>query len=131
MADFGKEVWPSLLQELFFRSNPNVGGMANFGTGTVSANPYSHLPEQSQNAVIQNEKARLLMQAFGRPGFKLTPEQKDNFASYSPNPKDRKDTVMARLLSGDPSAGQPSVQQQGIMSQLQPFLAALFGGGKK
>jgi len=131
MADFGKEVWPSLLQELFFRSNPNVGGMANFGAGTVSANPYSTLPKQSQDAVMQNERARLLMQAFGRPGFKLTPEQKDRFASYSPNPRDRKDTVMARLLTGDPSAGQPSVQQQDVMSQIQPFLMALFGGGAK
>lgn len=130
-GQFGEEVWPSFLQELFFKANPQVGGMANFGTGTVSANPYSPLPEQSQNSVMDNERARLVMQAFGRPSFQLTPDQKERFASYSPKPKDRKDTVMARLLSGDPSAGQPSPRQIEVMDQIHPILAALFGGRKK
>lgn len=128
---YGDEVWPSFLQELFFRSTPEVGGMANFDSGTVSANPYSSLPARSQDSVMENERARLLMRDFGRPKFKLTPEQKAAFAEYSPRPKDRKDTVMARIVSGDPSSGKPSERQESVADQLRPFLTALFGGGSK
>jgi hypothetical protein len=87
--------------------------------GSVILNPYSQLSETERQAVALNEAARVVMSTHAdlRPDFALTPEQEAAFAQYGP-PETVKATVAARLLSGDPSALQPTAEQQAFVTRL-------------
>ncbi len=117
-------------EDTYFKSNPHVAGMAAEDNKIV-LNPYSTLSEAEKRSVVMNEAARIYMRT-GRvepPKFKLSPEQEKAFGSYSKNPQDRLDTVAARILSGDPSALQPTTEQTQYADQLRTLMQGNTGGG--
>lgn len=105
----------------YFKGNPHVAGMAT-EDNRVIANPYSKISPEEMQAVKLNELARIHMRVNGSPSFGLTKEQ-DTFLNGNTykdaSPQDRAATIAARLLSGDPSAGQPSDEQLKYVSELR------------
>ena len=109
----------------FFQKNPNVSGMAT-EDGKVILNPYSELSDQEREAVVLNERARLAIRAglVPPPNFVLTPEQTAFFSRINNgrpygNPQDIKETVAARILTGDPSAQKPTRAQLDYVEELR------------
>jgi hypothetical protein len=117
-----KNLYPGEME--YFRSNPNVSGMAA-EDDMVILNPFSPLDEDSQSAVILNERARILMRRGKRPIFALTPEQRRSFEGYSDDEQDVRETIAARLLSGDPSAGKPTPEQLRYIELLREVMNGL------
>jgi hypothetical protein len=98
----------------FFRANPGVAGYAADDQAVV-LNPHSPLSEDGKSSVALNEAARLHMMNRGTiHNFPLTDQQQQFFANtpYGNNPQMAKHTVVARLLSGDPSAAPYSDAQK-------------------
>ena len=100
----------------FFERNPSVSGMATEDNRIIT-NPFSSISEAERRKVMLNEGARLLMRndADFSPDFSVTEEQ-DNILNgldfyKNASPEDRKATLAGRLISGDPSAGQPTEEQ--------------------
>ena len=89
----------------FFLSNPQVGGYAA-PDNSIVLNPFSSLLPKEQESVAQNEGLRIALRKYPelQPKFELTPEQQKQFSSYSKDPQDVKNTVFARIVTGDPSA---------------------------
>lgn len=105
----------------YFQANPHVAGMAAEDDRIVM-NPFSKLSPQELNSVRLNEAARIHMRRGQAPTFDLTPEQSsylDTTTYKGANDADRKGTIAARILSGDPSAGKPTVQQQDYVRALR------------
>jgi hypothetical protein len=114
----------------FFEKNPNVTGMAA-EDGKVILNPYSDLSEQEREAVVLNERARLAIREglVPPPNFVLTPEQMAVFSRINNgrpygNPQVIKETLAARILSGDPSAQKPTRAQLEYVEELRQALSA-------
>ena len=110
----------------YFKSNPNVSGMAA-DDNKVILNPYSKLSKAEKDAVALNEYSRIIMRTNPQfaPNFKLTDEQTKFLGSntYKDAPEqDRLATIAARLLSGDPSAGTPTIDQLKFVNSLQEYL---------
>jgi hypothetical protein len=110
----------------YFKSNPTVTGMAA-DDNRVILNPYSKLSKAEKDAVALNEYGRIIMRTNPNfaPNFKLTDEQTKFLGSntYKDAPEqDRMATIAARLLSGDPSAGTPTIDQLKFVNSLQEFL---------
>jgi len=101
-------------EDNFFRQNPHVSGMAA-EDGKITLNPHSPLKPHEQDAVARNEAARLYMrdQKFNFD-FDPTPEQQRSFdgTAYASDPYNMRATLLARILSGDPSAGQATPRQR-------------------
>lgn len=109
-------------EDEFFRKNPHVAGMAA-DDDKVIINPYSPLSWDEKAAVAYNERARIVMRKSSeRPAFDLTPEQAKRFGAYSPNQQDVRETVAARILSGDPSAGEPTKEQAAYVERLRKMM---------
>lgn len=108
----------------FFSKNKGVGGMASQDNRVV-LNPFSKLNPEEMRSIVQNETYRVNVRTGKMPRFKgsLTPEQMsflNNTEYYSgASEEDRIDTIMARLISGDPSAGQPSSEQLDYIRSLR------------
>lgn len=100
----------------YFKSNPNVAGMA-WGGGlngsdpreprVVAVNDYSpnlKTPE-AKNALIQNERIRHKMdEDKWEAVFAITPEQQKwakSLGEYANNPKMLKQTIVSRIATGD------------------------------
>ena len=110
----------------YFKSNPTVTGMAA-EDNKVILNPYSKLSKAEKDAVALNEYGRIVMRTNPQfaPNFKLTDEQTKFLGSntYKDAPEqDRLATIAARLLSGDPSAGTPTIDQLKFVNSLQQYL---------
>ena len=90
----------------------------------IVINPYTNLSRQEQASVAKNEATRVRLRE--NPGliqgFQMTPQQISSTQNYSPDWKDRVSTTIARLNSGDPSAGTPTDAQLKYMQQLQQTL---------
>lgn len=113
----------------FFQKNPHVAGMAG-EDNQVMLNPYSQLSPQELQQVLINEAARVRMRQVP-PQFDLTPEQQQTIASTSyatAPPQAQRDTILARLLSGDPSGGQATQQQSALAKVLRE---SMFQGPKR
>jgi len=111
----------------FFKDRPEVSGMAT-EDNKIILNPYSKLSKAEQQAVAQNEALRLFMKVKKvSPDFELTKEQTDFFKNteYGKNPVAAKQTIIARILSGDPSAQNVTPEQikaaQDLMEQIKQF----------
>lgn len=100
-------------EDKFFKSRPEVGGMAA-EDGKIVLNPYSSLKEQEKMQVAKNEAIRLWMRD-NKPElpFEVTKEQAKAFSGteYGSNPQALKETIVARVLTGDPSAMATPEQQ--------------------
>jgi hypothetical protein len=98
----------------------------------VILNPYSGLSEREKRAVINNETARILIRTgkVKKPSFSLTEEQKkylDTTNYRGASEEDKRATIAARLLTGDPTAGVATKEQENYIGTLRKFLS---GGNK-
>lgn len=108
----------------YFRANPNVAGMAAEDDRIV-INPFSTLSPQEIESVRMNEAARVHMRRNQAPEFDLTPEQSEALAETTyknASEQDRRATIAARILSGDPSARQPTPQQMDYVKALRAMM---------
>jgi len=106
-------------EDKYFKANPNVTGMAA-EDGKVIMNPYSTLTAPERNAVKKNEAFRLkLRDSNVNLDFNVTPEQKEFFGGteYSSNENAMRETILARIYSGDPSA-KATQEQKNILQQI-------------
>ena len=110
-------------EESYFKANPHVAGMAA-DDDKIIMNPFSTLKDNEKQAVMMNEAARVHMRnkLIDAPNYELTPTQAEKFATYSKDPNDIKQTIAARILSGDPSAGEVTPAQQEYVSRLRQFM---------
>ena len=102
----------------YFNDNPKVGGMAA-DDNMIILNPN---PDKDINmdAVIKNEFGRVLINTgkFKVPNFKLTDTQQKEFSKYGTN-KNIQDTIITRIVSGDPSAKDFTPEQKAIADKLE------------
>ena len=111
-------------EDSFFQSNPLTTGMAA-EDGRVILNPYSALSQGEQGAVYQNELSRILMKERNvRPNFDVRPDQAQQFrgTAYENNMPAMRETLAARLVSNDPSAGAPTGDQKAFAESLLRML---------
>jgi len=113
--------WPA--EKKFFRTRLDVAGLAA-EDGAVVLSPYTALSDKQKRIVAQNEAARVFMMQNQklRPTFRLTKRQKESFAAYGPLQAVR-ETIAARILSGDPSALKPTSQQLLFVKKLKRAMA--------
>ena len=101
-------------EDAYFKAHQTVTGMAA-KDGTIVLNPYSSLTPEEKQAVARNEATRLFMQDEKIvPDITLTPEQQKSLAgtAYATDADAAKQTIVGRILSGDPSAGEPTPAQR-------------------
>jgi len=99
-------------EDSYFRDNPHVSGMAA-EDGQIIFNPYSR--GVNFDAVGRNEAARLwLRENKVVPTFNLTDAQKKAFrgTEYENDEGALKNSILSRIISGDPSAGDVTEMQQ-------------------
>jgi len=93
-------------EDAFFKTRPEVGGMAA-EDGKITINPYSKLSDDEKSSVAHNEAVRLWMRdKKPKLPFSVSQRQKQAFANteYGKDENALKETIIARILSGDPSA---------------------------
>jgi GH24 family phage-related lysozyme (muramidase) len=93
-------------EDKYFKENPNVGGMMT-EDNKVIINPYSNLTDNEKQTVIKNEKIRLNFKENNIvPDINITEEQRALFKGtpYENNEDAMKQTIVARIMTGDPSA---------------------------
>ncbi len=87
--------------------------VAGFATrrGEVVLNPYLVRRPKQRSSVLLNEAIRVYLWRRRGPRILLNPEQRRRFEGYG-RPTDCSDTVIARLVARDSSAGKPSAHQR-------------------
>jgi hypothetical protein len=114
------DLYPS--EDEYFKKNPTVAGMAA-DDDRIIMNPYSTLADTEKQAVMLNEAARVHMRRnYDTPRFELTPEQLTRLGNYSKDENDIRQTIAARILSGDPSAGEATTDQLNYVQGLRKFM---------
>ena len=110
-------------EEDYFKKNPHVAGMAA-DDDRIILNPYSKISDREKEAVMLNEAARVHMRrgTMQAPMFELTPDQMQRLGNYSKDMNDVRQTIAARILSGDPSAGTATPEQLNYVQQLRQFM---------
>ena len=103
-------------EDSYFKKNPGVAGMAAEDNRVV-LNPYSKLKPDEMEQVAKNEGLRIYMrQSGGSLDFELTPEQSEMFKGTAygepANSEQAKRTIISRILTGDPSAGNATAIQK-------------------
>lgn len=109
-------------EDSYFKENPHVGGMAAFETGDVILNPYSP-PEVNRDAVAKNEAFRLYMRDRGiAPDFPISDEQRAAYGEtpYGADDGALRETLAARIYSGDPSARATPEQEEWVRRIMAP-----------
>lgn len=118
---------PFKSEDAYFLLNPRVTGMAA-EDGKIVLNPHSSLSYDEKVAVAKNEAIRLFMRENKvDPQFKVTPEQMKSFAGTAYGERGNegfmRQTLVSRILTGDPSAGNATEEQRkvakSIMQQLE------------
>ena len=105
----------------FFKDRPEVGGMAT-EDNKIILNPFTTLSPSEKSAVARNEAIRLYMrQNEIAPEFDLTKSQQKMFmgTEYEKDPVSAKQSILARILSGDPSAKDATLDQTLEAQRLQ------------
>jgi len=112
---FGYEVrTPSKSELTWFDKNKDTSGMAA-EDGKIILNPYSGLSQEQQSAVMQNEASRLWMRENNfDPKFKMTQQQLESFkgSAYELDSTSAKQSIIGRIISNDPSAGDVTPEQK-------------------
>jgi hypothetical protein len=111
---FGYKVRGKLFdgEDDYFRKNQHVSGMAS-EDGQIIFNPYSKGVDFDSGG--RNEAARLWMrESQVMPSFGLTGEQRAAFrgTAYEQDDNALRQTILARIISGDPSAGKITDEQR-------------------
>ena len=124
IAQFIRTPYESELE--YFKLNPTVSGMAT-EDNKIILNPNSKLSKGEKNAVALNEYGRIVMRTNPQfsPNFKLTDAQMQflNSNTYKDAPEqDKLATIAARLLSNDPSAGTPTIDQLKFVNKLKDYI---------
>ena len=124
--NLGKVREPQKEELKFFSARPDVGAMMT-EDGQVIVNPNSKFTDDERNAIIRNERARLLIKygVMSPPSFDLTNEQEEflNSNDYAKaSPQDRRATIAARILTGDKSAQGFTQEQQDYVNMLNKTL---------
>jgi len=124
---FGVKFREPTESELAFFKRTGVPGYAAPDNAVV-LNPS---PPQGVNmdAVAKNEAARVFMRQNpdAAPKFGLTDEQSSLLSGTTykgADPLDRRSTIAARLLSGDPSGGTPTPEQAAYLRMLRAKMGA-------
>lgn len=117
-------------EQAFFALNPNVGGYAA-EDGAIVLNEGAkykdrYLSNRELGSVAQNEASRLYMRDRAIvPDFSLTKDQELEFqgTAYGSNPEALKQSIAARIITGDQSAGDTTPEQksfaQSLLKQMQ------------
>ena len=116
---------PYPTEHSYFSANPHVAGMAA-EDGKITFNPFSP-PNVNRDAVGANEAARLWMRENNfAPKFDVTPAQAAQFegSPYQSNPDAMRQTIIGRILSNDPSAGNVTDHQRQISDWVHETLKA-------
>ncbi len=111
----------------FFRERPEVAGMAT-EDAKIILNPFSSLSDKEKRSVAINEAIRLYMKDNEvQPDFELTDEQKKLFegTEYAADEAAAKQSILARILSGDPSARNATLDQTLAAQKLKAQLMNL------
>ena len=130
MPNFSKLERPLYDSEnAYFKSNPHVGGMAT-DDNRIVINPYSNLNDKEKDYVRLNEASRIFLRTAGVPKFKLGADQEkflngNEYANASDD--DRRATILSRHLTGDPSAGAMTPEQQMHVDWLRNGINAWLG----
>jgi hypothetical protein len=98
----------------YFKNNPNVAGMKTEDKKII-LNQYSKLSPEQLEIVKYNEALRLYLDDLGiTPNITITPEQKQYFQGtpYYNDEKAMKNTIIARILTNDPSSQSVTRDQQ-------------------
>ena len=111
-------------EDAFFKAHPKVTGRAA-EDNMVTLNPYSTMTGQERQSVIKNESTRIHMRTSGtKPSFAITPEQRKYFSTLNDgkaygSDQDIRETIVARIVSGDSSAGKVTPEQIAFAKKLQ------------
>lgn len=113
-------------EDAFFKKRTDVAGMAA-EDGKIVLNPYSKNSAKEQEAVAKNEAIRLWMRDNNfSADFEVTPKQAEFFKGTEygkpENQKQLKNTLVARWLTGDPSAGKPTKEQRSVVEKVKSML---------
>lgn len=113
-------------EDAFFAKNAHVGGMAG-EDGQIVLNPYSKLKPEELQSVAKNEAIRLHLRDKKTPlSFGVTEKQKSSFAGTDygkpENENFLRQTLLARILTGDPSAMDVTQEQRTAAKALQQEL---------
>jgi len=117
---FWRQPWPA--EVTWLRQNINISGYADI-SGSVVVNPFFMGKPSALSAVLLNEAVRVFIWRRRRlaPMLALTPIQRRNFGKYGKK-RDQIDTVLARLVTADPSAGVPNLSQRRVVIVLNKAL---------
>ena len=112
----------------FFKSNPTVTGMAA-EDNSIILNPYSGLNEKQKMSVATNEAIRLFLKNKSPSlSFKITEDQKKKFAGTEygkpENINKLRETILARIIAEDPSAGDYTDEQKAEAERIKALLPA-------
>ena len=111
-------------EDEYMKKNPHVGGMMT-EDGKIILNSYSKLSDIEKDSVYRNEEARINIGKFGAPTFQLTDEQNrflDTTDYKNANDEQKKSTIAARILAGDPSAKNFTDDQKKYVESLSEFI---------
>ena len=116
------KLYPS--EDTFFKSNPHVAGMAA-EDNKVILNPYSKNSPKEQESVFTNEVSRIIMRSLKeKPEFSITDEQRGFFKGtpYETNEGAMRETLVGRILSGDPSAKGVTEDQMNYSNRVRKLM---------
>lgn len=118
---FGYKQRAAYQEELeWFKANENVSGYAS-DDGHIVLNPFSNLSEKELEGVCMNEAIRLFMRENQiNPKIELTQMQADFFkgTTYEGMTDAVKQSIIARIISGDPSALDYTDHQKKVANQI-------------
>ena len=109
---------PFISELTYFATNPNVAGMMTEDQRVILQ---PTLQGSARDAVLRNEAARLALQNY-KPTSSLTNEQLELFKD-TPYQNDRENalrSILARIISGDPSAQATFEQDTELRKLRQP-----------
>lgn len=107
-----RTAYPS--ENAWFAENLVVAGFA-IRAAELVLNPYLRRQPRQRRSVLLNEAVRIYLWRKPAPRIWLTLQQRRRFTGYG-QLRDQGDTVLARLVARDPSAGTPSAQQKKVAS---------------
>lgn len=107
-------------EERWFRVNQNISGYAS-DDGCIVTNPFTVLSEKELEGVCINEAIRLFMREHEiNPKIELTQLQSDSFkgTAYEGMSDAARQTIIARIISGDPSALDCTAHQKKVADEI-------------